>query len=35
MIYVRTDNNIDGGGKLTAHVAREVAAALSRFSGRL
>jgi ribosome-associated translation inhibitor RaiA len=31
-VYVRTDKNIDGSGKLTAHVEREVAAALSRFS---
>ena len=30
-IYVRTDNNIDGSGTLTAHVEGEVAAALSRF----
>jgi hypothetical protein len=30
-IHVRTDNNIDGSGTLTAHVEGEVAAALSRF----
>ncbi len=34
-IYVRTDNNIDGSGKLTAYVEREVAAALSRFSDHI
>jgi ribosome-associated translation inhibitor RaiA len=34
-IYVRTDNNIDGSGKLTAYVEGEVAAALSRFSGTI
>src|SRR3954453_8204155 len=34
-IYVRTDNNIDGSGKLTAYVEGEVAAALSRFSDRI
>ena len=31
-IYVHTDNNIDGTGEMTAHVEREVATALSRFS---
>ena len=34
-IYVRTDNNIDGSGKLTAYVEGEVAAALSRFSDHI
>jgi hypothetical protein len=34
-IYVRTDNNIVGGGKLTAYVEGEVAAALSRFSDHI
>jgi ribosome-associated translation inhibitor RaiA len=34
-IYVHTDNNIDGTGELTAYVEREVAAALSRFSGHI
>ena len=34
-IYVRTDNNIDGSGKLTAYVEREVAAGLSRFSDHI
>jgi ribosome-associated translation inhibitor RaiA len=34
-IYVRTDNNIDGSDRLTAHVEREVLAALSRFSARI
>ena len=31
-IYVRTDNKIDGSGKLTAYVEGELGAALSRFS---
>ena len=34
-IYVRTDNNIDGSGKLTAYVEGEVTAALSRFSDHI
>lgn len=34
-IYVRTDNNIEGSGKLRAYVEREVAAALSRFSDHI
>ena len=34
-IYVRTDTNIDGSGKLTAYVEGEVAAALSRFSDHI
>lgn len=34
-IYVHTDNNIDGTGEMTAYVEREVATALSRFSGHL
>jgi hypothetical protein len=34
-IYVRTDNNIDGSGQLTAYVEGEVAAALSRFSDHI
>ena len=34
-IYVRTDNNIDGSGKLTAYVEGEIAAALSRFSDHI
>ena len=34
-IYVRTDTNIDGSGKLTAYVEREVATALSRFSDHM
>jgi ribosome-associated translation inhibitor RaiA len=34
-IYVRTDTNIDGSGKLAAYVEGEVAAALSRFSDHI
>jgi len=34
-IYVRTDNNIDGSGKLTAYVEREVTTALSRFGDHI
>jgi ribosome-associated translation inhibitor RaiA len=34
-IHVHTDNNIDGTDKMTAHVEREVATALSRFSDHL
>jgi ribosome-associated translation inhibitor RaiA len=34
-INVRTDNKIDGSGKLTAYVEGEVAAALSRFSDHI
>src|SRR6476646_7442003 len=34
-IYVRTDTNIDGSGKLTAYVEREVTTALSRFGDHI
>jgi ribosome-associated translation inhibitor RaiA len=34
-VYVRTDTNIDGGGKVTAYVEGEVRAALSRFSDHI
>ena len=34
-IYVHTDNNIDGGSKLTAHVELEVEAVLARFGDRV
>ncbi len=34
-IHVHTDNNIDGTEEMTAHVEREVAAALSRFSDHI
>jgi len=34
-IQVHTDNNIDGPEQMTAHVEREVATALSRFSDHI
>ncbi len=34
-IYVRTDNNIDGTGEMTAYVEGEVATALSRFTDHI
>lgn len=34
-IHVRTDNNIDGTGELTAYVEGEVTTALSRFSDHI
>jgi ribosome-associated translation inhibitor RaiA len=34
-IHVHTDNNIDGGADLEAHVEREVMAVLARFSGHI
>jgi len=34
-IYVHTDNNIDGGSEVTAHVEVEVEAVLARFGDRV
>jgi hypothetical protein len=34
-IYVHTDNNIDGGSELMAHVEREIEAVLARFGDRV
>ena len=34
-IYVHTDNNIDGGSDLTAHVELEIEAVLARFGDRV
>ncbi len=34
-IYVHTDNNINGTGRMSAHVEDEVATALSRFSDHI
>ena len=34
-VYVHTDNNIDGGSKLTAHVELEIEAVLARFGDRV